>query len=59
MKVANGPKPTLTTDSRYCGAASYSGHSRKAQHFVGSIVGLRDFAVICARRKIELQMKMR
>jgi hypothetical protein len=38
---AIGPKRTLTTSSRCCGAARRTSHSCIAQHFVGLIVGVR------------------
>ena len=37
----NGPNRTLATGSTCCNAARHCGHSCKAQHFVGTIVGIR------------------
>jgi hypothetical protein len=36
-----GPKRTFTTGSTCCSAARHCSHSCKAQHFVGSNVGMR------------------
>jgi hypothetical protein len=37
----HGPKRPLATGSTCCNAARHCGHSCKAQHFVGTIVGIR------------------
>jgi hypothetical protein len=43
-----GPEPPLATTSKCCSAARNCGHSCRAQHFVGSNVGVRTNQQIAA-----------